>query len=167
MNRAPSAQAILSEIVSDILDAANVTVPSILEEYAACMHRWIPLVTLDQLKQEGGQRNGPILILAIFLVTRRPGPHTELLRTGVLYSTLKEMLVIAQTEEEMHLELIQAHMILAIYECGHGMAKQASVSLSTCAAMAQLLDLKFQQRNVPPDEEMLVPLHVAILVLDR
>lgn len=164
MTHAPGSLHALSEVIFEIFDGADVTVASLLEEYTACMHRWIPLVELDQLTRDNS-RPGPLLLLAMFLVTRRPEKSIESLKTGVLYMTLKQIVAVGQTDGDTYLEFIQTTMVLAIYECAHGMVRQAHVTLSSCVAMTTLLDLGTPQQL--DAEDTLIPLHVAILVLDR
>jgi hypothetical protein len=104
----------------------------------------------------------------MFLVTKRPFGNSDYLKTSVLYMTIKQIHTILQTSGEAHLELIQAIMIIAIYECSHGMARQAHVTLGACVALTNLLDIdELQNPARQIIEERLNPLHVAILVLDR
>lgn len=159
-----------SDLVSEILESAGVSVAGLLQEYASCMLRWIPLVSLDTftLERHDNQLPGPILLLSMFLVTKRPFGNSDYLKTSTLYTTVKQIHAILQASGEVHLEVVQAIMIMAIYECAHGMARQAHVTLGACVSLVNLLDVDAQQEPKGQlTEEQLNPLHVSILVLDR
>lgn len=168
MNHVPGSILLFSELVTEILDLANVTISSLVQEYASCMQRWIPLVTPAQLLQdpEGkDQLPSPLLLLSMFLVTRRPVGYAEQLRTGVLYTTIKQIHATLQSSGEVQQELVQSDMIVAVYELAHGMSRQAYMTLGACVAMVTLLDFG-TPRSVDVEDNLNL-LHVAILVLDR
>ncbi|KAF1980344.1 hypothetical protein BU23DRAFT_594590 [Bimuria novae-zelandiae CBS 107.79] len=176
-NREPGCTDRFSEVISDMLDLANCKVSDMLEEHATSIHQWCPLLD-EELLREG--RKGayddfpsnllpnPLLLLCVFMLIRPTCAHTEHVCTGVLYTTVKQLLAIGQAAGEVSLELFRAGMLVAVYECGHGMARQALQTLSWCVALFDLikLDMHKPDREVC-SEELISSLNAAIVMLDR
>lgn len=148
-----------------------------MEEHATSVHQWCPLID-EGLLREG--RNGayddcqsdllpnPLQLLCVFMLSRRPCEHVEHVNTSILYTTVKQLLAIGQAGGEVSLDLYRAGMLVAVYECAHGMAKQAFVTLSTCVALLDLIKLGMRKPDREPcSEEVLSSLNAAIIMLDR
>lgn len=177
MNREPGSTNRLSELVSEILDLAERNVSDLFEEHATSIHQWCPLIDEEMLREgrEGAYDDlpsdllpSPFPMLCIFLLSSRSCAHMEHISTGTLYMTVKQIFAIGQTSGEVSLELFRAGMLLAVYECGHGMAKQAFVTLSSCVALFDLIKLDIRKPDTGIcSEEMMSSLNAAIIMLDR
>ena len=177
VNREPGSANRFSGLVSDIIDLAERTASSLLEEHATSIHQWCPIID-EELLQKG--RDGtyddlssellpsPLIFLCILLLSRTSCPHPEPIRTSILYTTIKQMIAIGQTSGEVSLELFRAGMLVAVYECGHGMAAQAFVTLSACVALLDLIKLDMRKPSHDMlSEEIVSSLNAAIIMLDR
>ena len=152
------------ELVHEILDLAEVTIPSMVEEFTLGIQRWMPVVSPEELAP--GAQIPPLLLLSIFLVTRKPCGHGEHVKRGVLYETVKQMLVLLQGLEDTYIEFVQAGIILAMYEVGHGNSRRAHLTLGTCISMLNLQGPIMQSGSWELDN---IPLRirVAVIILDR
>lgn len=176
-NKEFSAMNKFSELISDMLDLAEYKVSGMLEEHATSIHQWCPIIDEELLRKgrEGAYDEyppdllpNPLLLLCVFMLARRTCAHAEHISTGVLYTTVKQLLAIGQAAGEPSLELFRAGMLMSVYECSHGMAKQALVTLSSCVAMFDLIKLDFRQPHREScSEEIVASLDAAIIMLDR
>jgi hypothetical protein len=114
------------------------------------------------------QHSSPLLILGVFLLSRHTCCHPEHITTGVLYTTVKLMITLVRATGEVSLDLLRAQMLIAVYECAHGMAKQAHVTLSACVALLALIRLDMHVGDQATcSEEVMASLRAAIVMLDR
>ncbi|KAF2864952.1 hypothetical protein BDV95DRAFT_613101 [Massariosphaeria phaeospora] len=172
---APGSRNKFSVVVHAILELADVSVTTIMDEYARCIHSWSPLMDED-VYLSGADRlsrrdrpPSPLLLLLVFLVTRRTCayPREAQRRTRVLYTTLKQLLVLLQTSNDVEFELVQSTMLLAVYECANGMATQAYLTLSSCSGMLAIVESNVLQGRERRSQDEVCSLKVAALVLDR
>jgi hypothetical protein len=177
MNREPGSTDRFSGLVSDLLDLAECKISSMMEEHATSAHQWCPLID-EGLLRKG--RNGaydacspdllpnPLQLLCVFMLTRRACLHVEHVNTSVLYTTVKQLLALGQAAGEVSLDLFRAGMLVAVYECAHGMASQAFVTLSSCVAQLELVKLNMRKPDREPcTEEVASSLDAAVVMLDR
>ncbi|PSN74308.1 hypothetical protein BS50DRAFT_670727 [Corynespora cassiicola Philippines] len=174
MDQDPGAPIRLSELVYDILDLADVTIPDMIVQYIPTVHQWCPFVSGDLLhafihdSPRIVRRDGlpsPLIVLGIFLVTQPSSVQPGNTRVNKLYSTIKQVIAILHTADNIELEVIQAHLLLAVFEFGHGLLKQAHVSLASCVAMFNLFELRLHEHQL--DSSELLSLKSCIVFLDR
>lgn len=170
---APAEASKLSEVVYDILDLADVDLPRALAEFGPCIQQWCPVFPIthltggvDDLAQQGPRRDKlrqPLLLLCLWLVTRRTCMQEDHTTQCQLYRTLKQILALLQSEEHIGLETLQISMLLTVYEVGHAMSKQAFQTLSASVSILKLLDLSTPN---PTLESYLSWLKSSLLMLD-
>ncbi|KAF2265263.1 hypothetical protein CC78DRAFT_567807 [Lojkania enalia] len=143
----------LSELACKVLDSAEVTIANLMDDYTASIHPWIPILDQPPEREEKSiaqasrrdQISFPLSILAALL----------------LFSILS-------TASKLHLEYIQIGLLIAVYECGHGLAKQAHLTVSSCAAVMDLIDMETKRQNnrsIVPGE--ILRHRTSIIILDR
>ena len=175
--RKPGSMSTLTELVFGILEQANTTITTIMEQHASSIHHWCPLISEEMLRcgRDGAFEDAlpksllsHILILCIFLLTRRTCQHREHVTTGVLYATMKQAIALLRAAGDASLDLFRAEMLLVVYEYAHGMAKQAHVTLSSCVALLALIEVDMRAAgNEARDEVLLAPLRANVIMLDR
>ncbi|KAF2802049.1 uncharacterized protein BDZ99DRAFT_577032 [Mytilinidion resinicola] len=135
----------MTGLIYDFLDASRISLLDLADEYFATVHRWLPIINGSSFYRRIHSSRWPnddqfaLLVYSIFLVTRLPcasGRHS--MRTQ-LYRILSRVFVM-QASENATLELLQTGLLIAVYSCGHGMAREAFMILSTCAAVVRLLE---------------------------
>ncbi|KAF1994570.1 hypothetical protein P154DRAFT_447336 [Amniculicola lignicola CBS 123094] len=176
----------LGRLCSDVLIQADVAEEDMVHEYKHSMHPWLPAISVDflgtvpQLAQRSCQVESPrfhtpgsgtlppLLALGLFLLTRRPCAHAEHIKNSTLYVTVKQILTTLSLSEELLLDVLQASLLVAAYECGHGMARQAYLTIGSCASILNLLDSTSRQNKRGFDGlEFRRTLWTATLFMDR
>ncbi|KAH7401223.1 hypothetical protein BKA66DRAFT_98299 [Pyrenochaeta sp. MPI-SDFR-AT-0127] len=167
----------LSELVYNILGVANVNLETAIVEFGPCIQQWCPIVPEDLLwgrendiSQHSSNRSGlrhPLHLLCLWLVTRRACADEKHLIHCELYQSLKKILALLQTRCEVDLERLQVGMLIAVYEVGHGLQKQAFQTLATCTAMLRLQDLEARQKEDTNLIQTVEWLKASMLMLDR
>lgn len=177
MNHEPGSANKFSELVSRMFDSVKCTVSRIMEEHTTSIHQWCPLLD-EELLRRG--RDGmydecppemlpnPLELLCVLMLTRSKSSGVENSRTSVLYTTVMQVLAIIQAAGEVSLSWFRAGMLVAVYECSQGMAKQAFITLSSCVASFDLIKLDFQKPGSEAcSSETVASLDAAIIMLDR
>lgn len=156
------------EKLSNILSKVNLTLPSLVEDYTRSIHNWFPIVNLDQLRLHINNPSTPstetsttLLSLAMLLVITTPCGHIEHLSQKRLYMTLQCLCAALQSRNDIGVPLVEAKSLMTLYECGHGMIRQAYLTLSSTVAMTSLLDADAE------DSEGQIHLEVCLMILDR
>lgn len=165
----PFAAPKLSDLVSDMLDLADIDLASALEDFSPSVQQWCPILQDDVLCR--GAQNllpaYPLLSLGIWLLTRKACEHPEHLAGCQLYQTLKQALVLLQTRNEVEVEALQLGLLIAVFEVGHRLEKQAFQTLGSCKAMLVMLELDAQRDDKTKVLEVLDWLKASLVMLDR
>ena len=142
----------LMGLVKDIFSYGGTTTEQVAAEYFAKVHEWIPIVNeawitaeLKSISLQGYARPRDdalaLLLLCMDMVNhhcRHPNhsPHST------LYRTTRRLFTLVDTANASHLlAKLQAGLLLTTYECGHGMAVEASSTLATCFGLMRQLDM--------------------------
>lgn len=163
----------LARIVDEILHIAQTTIGSMLGDFLATIHRWLPVVDQEQLLYQldpwpkANNAHLPLLVLAIFVVTRRPCVEASHSMNSQVYQTVRQLFAI-QTSRETSLEMLQAGLLITYYAIGHGMPRDAHITLTTCVAIARLIGVDFDAEvDQPGLGRELSACRWAAVLLDR
>ena len=117
-----------------------------------------------------------ILCLSIHLLIRRPdelesaGHHAQTMHSSV-YVMIKSFIGVLQSLNTPALELIQAMLLVVLYEMGHSIYPAASISIATCARAARTIGLNKKEAGHGSEEEGVIEqqrrVWWAIFDLDR
>jgi len=151
-----------------MLVESQVTVSGLLDDFSTSIQSWFPVLNLDFLVKEVydfpntcKSPSLPLLLLAILLITTRPCDHTDCLPCKRLHTTILSLSACMQSQLKSDMYFIQTRIITALYECGHGMSRQAHLTLSSAVAMAALEDASRRE------QEESLHMRVACMILDR
>ncbi|KAE9375214.1 hypothetical protein N431DRAFT_463313 [Stipitochalara longipes BDJ] len=163
----------LAHLINRILEAAKITATSLMDEYFATIHTWLPIIDKDQFRSrllswpETGDAALSTLMWSFHLITRRPCADNHHSINNLLYRTTKQIFML-QASGDATLELLQAGLIVTYYACGHGLLQDAHVTLATCLAIAQLIGLDFEGMSDPSElDNERSACWWAIILLDR
>jgi len=143
----PTCRSALAIAVDAIVDESGTTMAKVLDEYKNTVMTWLPL-HLPRESQEWSsaadrlclfETMDPVFFLAILLILTRPCMHPEHVRAKVLYTTVRSLSSSASYHQLPNLELVKIQALIALYECGHGMARQAYMTLGSAVAVATLI----------------------------
>ncbi|EUC46613.1 hypothetical protein COCMIDRAFT_68653, partial [Bipolaris oryzae ATCC 44560] len=155
----PGAAAKLSEVIFDILDLADVDLALALDEFGTCIQQWCPVFPtsylygetedLSQQSQHKDRLRRPLLLLCLWLVTRRTCVQQAHTTQPQIYLALKQVLALLHSSNQISLQILQISLLLAIYETGHGQSHAAYLTLSTSISLFNLLLLSPSPTPIP------------------
>ncbi|KAM6505280.1 hypothetical protein FSOLCH5_014511 [Fusarium solani] len=134
----------LARLVLDIMFLSNTSAMDLVEEYSRNIHPWMPILDLHQFREEARhlprclEESYPLSFLVLLLFNLNVRGHRSHLPGSILYNTVKHLTAILQLRSEQRPRLIQSKLLLGLYECGHGMAGQAYLTLSSSVGLANL-----------------------------
>ncbi|KAL7930381.1 hypothetical protein V8C35DRAFT_313112 [Trichoderma chlorosporum] len=142
----------LMSLVKGIFIYGGTSVEQVSSRYFAAAHDWIPI--LDESKTTSRllsmQKNTEayydslaLLLLCMLLMNQRPCHHPNHTPNNVLYRTTRRLFSLLTTlsNDTCALDILQAGLLLTTYECGHGMAREASSTLGSCFGLLRQLDM--------------------------
>jgi hypothetical protein len=112
-------------------------IDAIKASYFESIHLWMPIINkirLDRLtaRSEGMMRGDiALLYLCMKLVQQIPPPHQS--GHSELYIVTKQFLDSLQTKGLLTLQIIQASLLVSVYELGHGIFPAAFMTIGHCA----------------------------------
>ncbi|XP_014555128.1 hypothetical protein COCVIDRAFT_39050 [Bipolaris victoriae FI3] len=143
------AAAKLSKVVYEILDLADVDLVLALDEFGTCIQQWCPVFPtsylygevedLSQQSQHKDRLRHPLLLLCLWLITRRTCVQQAHTTQPHIYLALKQILALLHSSNQISLQILQISLLLAIYETGHGQSHAAYLTLSTSLSLYNLL----------------------------
>ncbi|KAH8126217.1 hypothetical protein LI328DRAFT_132004 [Trichoderma asperelloides] len=146
------------------------------DKFFGHIHQWMPFISKKRfydLYMQPSFHSRPdvaLLLLALKLITTLPLPHLPNPRTA-LYHTLKHFYL--EVESSLSLLVLQAGILVALYELGHGIYPAAFLSIGRCGRYAHALGINTSQ--TVPATRVLTLVEVeerrrvwwAIVILDR
>lgn len=146
------------------------------DKFFGHIHQWMPFISKKRfydLYMQPSFHSRPdvaLLLLALKLITTLPLPHLPNPRTA-LYHTVKHFYL--EVESSLSLLVLQAGILVALYELGHGIYPAAFLSIGKCGRYAHALGID-TSRTVPATRVLtLVEVEErrrvwwAIVILDR
>lgn len=140
------------------------------------IHQWMPFISKKRfydLYLQPAFRSRPdivLLLLALKLITTFPPAGSRSPRTA-LYNSTKHFYL--KVEESFSILVLQAGVLIALYELGHGIYPAAFLSIGACARYAHALGINVSR--TAPNRRVLTLVEVeerrrvwwAIVILDR
>ncbi|KAL3469142.1 hypothetical protein BJX99DRAFT_87694 [Aspergillus californicus] len=133
-------------IPSQILDLLGnlVTIRSTAEKYFQHIHTWMPIISKTRfydLYLTSSFRSKPDIVL-LFLVQRLITSTPPSNPRTALYETTKHFYVEVEGSSNPSLQILQAGLLIALYELGQGIYPAAYLSIGACARYACLLGIE-------------------------
>lgn len=143
------------------------------------IHPWMPVISKRRFYQHllnpllQLREDAALLLLAVKLITWCPSAHSKSAQT-TLYLVSKRYLAELQTAGVLSVQIVQASVLISLYELGHSVYPAAYFSIGVCARYGAVLgldkDMNLHRRDssIPWDElEERRRIWWAILILDR
>ncbi|VUC24190.1 unnamed protein product [Clonostachys rosea] len=172
-----------THLFRSVIDAECDGFRGLIDRYIKTVQRWLPILNKEALEQAINKpqdqflscvnTHACLLFLSMRLVSQgRCSSSLHDAGTSSLYLTTRRLFILFHDEEEWPLSLLQAGILIATYECGHGLAKSSYLTLSSCVAMARLMRIDqglASQLNAGPEDapDPQVLCWSAIVMLDR
>ena len=161
--------------VSGIAASDGESIPKIATYYFNSVGPWLHVISRKKLYQDltiissVPRADIALLILSMHLVCKEPFCEKESMEIrSAIYFKTKELFWLLQSADILTKELIQAGLLITVYEYGHGICHQAFLTVGACMRLA--LELSWLDM-----EELLMPLALeeerrtlwAIYLFDR
>ncbi|KAF3071739.1 hypothetical protein CFAM422_006093 [Trichoderma lentiforme] len=165
----------LSELLLKILGAFDIDIPNLLDSYLASVHRWLPVLREEHIRQKcahlENDDHGDVarLLLTLYVVVQFPCDHAAHSMNTRLYRTMKRLFVVTQSSSGIKdLDLLQYGLLLGAYECSQGL-ESAYNTLNHCVSLARMVEVQSYKSNdldsKDPEERLLCGF--ALVALDR
>ncbi|KAH6719631.1 hypothetical protein BKA61DRAFT_569336 [Leptodontidium sp. MPI-SDFR-AT-0119] len=173
--RSMKLEACIPTQVLNIIISNGDGVPSVTSTYFRTIDVWLPVIDADtcvkRLETITQDNNVELscLLLSMFLVTRPPGNSSSLREMQTpLYFETKMLYSFIVSSGRSTIEVIQAGLLISLYEVGHGMTEAAQITLAICSRMAmkmKAVQYRNSSRNIQNTE--FGRLWWGIVTLDR
>ncbi|KAI9785945.1 MAG: hypothetical protein M1839_008211 [Geoglossum umbratile] len=133
-----------SEVLETLGDIGEVQ--SIIDTYFLTVHTWMPMVSKKRLYQQlmnplvEQNADFGLLYLCMKLVIQRP-PEPPASVQIPLYSIAKRFYFLVETSGVYSLALLQAGILISLYELGQGIYPAAYLSIGQCARLGHALGI--------------------------
>lgn len=123
-----------------------------VDQYFATVHKWMPIVSLKKLHRwfaNPSWEAGPdmaCLFLAMKLVVSGPPDGNEFLQTPI-YQAAKRFVNLLETAGTSSLALLQANLLITLYEYGHAIYPAAYMSAGWCVRYGNLLGINNHEQS--------------------
>jgi hypothetical protein len=167
--------------VCHIIRANGHYIHDVTSRYFKGVHRWLPIISRNQFnKRLRNFKTLPsadfsILLMAMHLITQLPSRDSEKEQDREsLYLATKTLFTQVQLFVPSSLYIVQAGIILATYEHGHGITEASYVTVGTTARMAFQIGLHNKQCSDEPkgtddwlEEEEALSTWWGLVICDR
>ncbi|KAL7804147.1 hypothetical protein V8C43DRAFT_5706 [Trichoderma afarasin] len=148
----------LMSLVSDTFKYGDTSAEQVSNRYFATAHHWIPIVDeprfkftlrVNRSRTELYHDSFALLLLCMLLMNQQPCYHPNHTPNSALYRTTRRLFSLLNTPtiDTYSLARLQAGLLLSAYECGHGMAREASSTLASCFGLIRQLDMSAVQNK--------------------
>jgi hypothetical protein len=170
--------AITAQLISMLGDSGDLKkLRGIAAKYFRTIHLWYPIVSEDSFYNQlpktfvSLRADFSLLILSLALITSIPSDYRTL---PPLYTIVKSLIAITEAANIHTLEVVQARLLVSLFEVGHGLDTAAYISLGATVRAAVCLGLNETVLNEeePPtsilsSSEQGARVWWAIVMLDR
>ncbi|KAL7811964.1 fungal-specific transcription factor domain-containing protein [Trichoderma gracile] len=145
----PSSDMIPATVLHHLGDQAQSAI--IMAQFFQTVHKWMPIISRVRLSsladaELGGRMRADfaLLLLAMKLTQHVPGDSSNAVRDG-LYISAKEFAASLEIAGVYTLLKLQANLLIAVYEMGHGIFPAAYVSMGCCVTQAMALGIHHRE----------------------
>lgn len=119
------------------------TTESIVRYYFGTVNTWFTIIEragyeerLEQMWSEPSAETG-LLALGMLLTVRSPEDSPAVSMQNSLYHSVKTLCSIVTTNTPLSTAILQANLLICLYELGHLMPQQAYLTLGTCVTIVR------------------------------
>ncbi|OJJ35901.1 hypothetical protein ASPWEDRAFT_183896 [Aspergillus wentii DTO 134E9] len=123
----------------------NFDIDNVKSQYFQTIHTWMPIISkirLNRLTQDTqGAMKADIVLLLLCIKLIQETPQNQHTASSGLYSTAKYFAKDLELKGVLTLRTVQAGLLLAVYELGHGIFHAAFMTIGCCARQAVAIGL--------------------------
>ncbi|KAI1272535.1 hypothetical protein F5Y07DRAFT_379423 [Xylaria sp. FL0933] len=142
----------LSILVQKILEGVGTSPVDAAQTFRASIYPWFPILDPEALirrSESSGDQDANVrsalLILCMHIINQTPCQHEDHVAHSSLYLAARRLFLLFQNSEKSQssVALLQAGLLITLYECTHGLWDVAYLSLANCIALSQLAGLSY------------------------
>jgi len=163
----------MKEVLRIIVDNGT-TIPTLFSEYFRTIGTWLPTIvserSLYKRLQSEPSSEVALLLLSIFLAVQVPDRNNASgdFPQTTIYFAAKSLLSALTGAGVLSLDVVQASVMILLYETGQGMLNQARISAALCSQIGmRLLSKQGYQQSGMADDTDEEKLWWCIMMLDR
>lgn len=125
------------------------SVADVARKYMLTTRTWLPLLSQERLETEvqrfkmlEASPGMAVLFLSMYLLNNRGSVHGDSLLESPLYLTCKQLFSLSHSLDEASVELVQAGVLISVFEYMQCIADRAILTLGICAAILSSLEGK-------------------------
>ncbi|KAL7922777.1 hypothetical protein ACQKWADRAFT_291371 [Trichoderma austrokoningii] len=171
-SRLTDAQRLLN-LTQDIFAHGGTSAQQVWDSHFATAYSWLPVLEESNIHfnilvmQESDIHKDVfgLLLLCMYLLNQAPCYHPNHTSNSLLHKTTSRVFSLVEASGHIfsHATKLQAGLLLAAYECGHGMTDKATSTLGACFGIIRQLDSRRQDILAP----VLKRCWAGIISLDR
>lgn len=167
--------ATLPAVIRKLLEDSGINPNDAASKFVATIHPWFPILsqaTLTRLinSSENESPDGLLafLLLCMHILNQMPCQHQPHMADNSLYLAARRLFFLLQdTVNPSSEELLQAGILITLYECSHGIWNAAYVTLANCIALSQLAGISYVDNFSSHGNTMENTSYWGIILLDR
>ena len=139
--------------VASTVGVSILDIQDVVDRYFANVHSWLPCVSKKRMQLALSNPSVELtldlalLLLAMKLIIQIPRGGSESVRSP-LYALAKSYFPMVESHGVLSLQVLQADLLIAAYEIGHGIYPAAYLTTGHCARLGHALGLNDRQ-NTP------------------
>lgn len=151
-----------------------------VNHYFASVHIWLPIISTKRLHSQLASQdyifNADFTLLLLTMQLLIEDPSDSSFASRSLYHAAKQYLQTVETGGLLTLKLLQASVLIATYEIGHGIYPAAFLTVGHCVRLGQALGIHDKRTPAPQviprpgtwtEQEEIRRVWWAVLLLDR
>jgi hypothetical protein len=131
----PKNLSVETPIPTAVLQLLSGQIQTIQDNYFRAVHRWMPILSMKSLRRLLSNLNSEpradlaLLLLAMKLVDDHPEPDKPYWARSFLYQHAKSLFCSIKTSRRYSTHLLQAGLLISVYELGHAIYPEAQGSV--------------------------------------
>jgi hypothetical protein len=148
------------------------SIPSIIATYFRTIDVWLPVISQSRIQKAFRNLSAApstdlgALLLCMYLITRVPGQDPGTMACSV-YLRAKSLYSCQASMGKGSVEIVQAGLLLALYEQGHGLLEAAQMSMAMTWRLGRRMVVASKRAGLGIFDTELGNLWWGVLVLDR
>lgn len=161
-------------LVMPALAERGQAVEAVLEDYFRYIHTWLATIhessfrsRVRPLQHTPHAETALILLVMSLLTVQGDGAYSRDCARSAIYPLVSYLFSSLQLVRGPSLELVQAGLLLAVYETGAGRSQAAFVTIGTCARLGHILQLNVDIETTWVIAEERTRVWLGIYMMDR
>ncbi|TAQ90820.1 hypothetical protein B7494_g878 [Chlorociboria aeruginascens] len=132
-------EADISAQIAAIIARSGETIPTIIASYFRTVDTWLPIISRENLQFYVDNANPiPIAHSSLLLCMSLAGSTSNTVRSSI-YTAAKALHSLLISSGNVSIEVVQAALLVCIYEQGHGIPESSQTTIAVCSRLGHTL----------------------------